>query len=112
VVRLRCRKQRVKEWLVDYFLYWIGLALVVGIAAGHRGRSGVGWFFLSLLISPLLGGLLFLAVGGKAVQQPVVLDASGQTITGDTHMRCPECREIVRRDARKCKHCGAALSSQ
>ncbi|WP_431732425.1 zinc ribbon domain-containing protein [Chromobacterium vaccinii] len=27
----------------------------------------------------------------------------------DTHVRCPECRELVRMDARKCKHCGNGL---
>lgn len=32
--------------------------------------------------------------------------------TPDTHVRCPDCRELVRKDARKCKHCGAALSPQ
>lgn len=25
-------------------------------------------------------------------------------------VRCPECRELVRGDARKCKHCGSALT--
>jgi hypothetical protein len=30
----------------------------------------------------------------------------------DTHVRCPDCRELVRNDARKCKHCGTALIPQ
>lgn len=29
--------------------------------------------------------------------------------TPDTHVRCPDCRELVRADARKCRHCGTAL---
>ena len=29
-----------------------------------------------------------------------------------THVKCPECRELVLRDARKCKHCGTALIPQ
>ena len=32
--------------------------------------------------------------------------------TPKTHVRCPECRELVIRDARKCKHCGCALVPQ
>ncbi|OQS41821.1 hypothetical protein B0T39_07745 [Chromobacterium haemolyticum] len=28
----------------------------------------------------------------------------------ETHVRCPECRELVRMDARRCKHCHAALT--
>ena len=27
----------------------------------------------------------------------------------DTHRRCPECREFVRADASRCKHCTTAL---
>ena len=31
------------------------------------------------------------------------------TVTPRTHVRCPDCRELVRADARKCKHCGVEL---
>ena len=42
---------------------WFFLCVIVGVAANTRGRSGVGWFLLSfLLLSPLLGGLLLLAL--------------------------------------------------
>lgn len=30
----------------------------------------------------------------------------------DTHRRCPECRELVRADASRCKHCGIGLLPQ
>ena len=30
----------------------------------------------------------------------------------DTHVRCPDCRELVLRDARVCKHCGCKLIPQ
>lgn len=41
---------------MEIFLFWIVLAIFVGVLAARRGRSGAGWFFLSaLLISPLLG---------------------------------------------------------
>lgn len=29
-----------------------------------------------------------------------------------THVRCPDCREFVYKDARTCKHCGIALIPQ
>lgn len=32
--------------------------------------------------------------------------------TLEAHVRCPECRELVIHDARKCKHCGCALIPQ
>jgi hypothetical protein len=44
------------------FLFWIGFAVIVGIAASHRGRSGLGWGLLAILISPLLAGLLVLVL--------------------------------------------------
>jgi hypothetical protein len=39
-------------------LLWFVLAVVVGVAASHRGRSGGGWFFLALILSPLIGFLI------------------------------------------------------
>lgn len=37
-------------------LFWLLLSAAVGLwASNHRGRSGIAWFFISLLISPVLG---------------------------------------------------------
>lgn len=36
-------------------LVWFFLAVGVGVLAGNRGRNGVGYFLLALLLSPLLG---------------------------------------------------------
>ncbi len=30
----------------------------------------------------------------------------------ETHVKCPDCRELVLQDARKCKHCGCSLIPQ
>ena len=30
----------------------------------------------------------------------------------DTHVKCPDCRELIIKDARKCKHCGCNLVPQ
>lgn len=48
---------------VVIFLVWIGLAFLVGYAAGERGRSGVAWGLLSLLLSPLIGFIALIAAG-------------------------------------------------
>lgn len=82
---------------------WILAAVVVGLIAGSRGRSGFGWFVLAVMISPLLAGILVLALGRAATNEGP---------TPETHVKCPDCRELVLRDARKCKHCGAALIPQ
>jgi hypothetical protein len=46
------------EFKMEIILFWFGLAIVIGVAAHYRGRSGFGWFLLSLVISPILTGLL------------------------------------------------------
>ena len=32
--------------------------------------------------------------------------------TGRTHVRCPDCREVIRKDASVCKHCTCPLVPQ
>jgi len=32
--------------------------------------------------------------------------------TPDTHVKCPDCAELIRREARVCKHCGCRLVPQ
>ena len=41
-------------------------ALAVGFIADARGRSGFGWFFLAILISPLIACVLILALPTRA----------------------------------------------
>jgi hypothetical protein len=43
-------------------LIWVGLACVVGVVARALGRRAATWAGLSVLISPLLGGIVLAAV--------------------------------------------------
>ena len=53
------------------FGWWISFAILVGVfAETRRNRSGIGWSFLALLISPLLAGVLL------AILKPI-LELSG-----------------------------------
>lgn len=87
------------------FGFWFIGAIVVAIIAASRDRHAFGWFVLAVLISPLLAGILVLALGSPKRAAA----ARAATPTPETHVKCPECREFVLRDARKCKHCGTAL---
>ena len=48
---------------VVIFLVWLGLAFLVGYAASERGRSGVAWGILPLLLSPVIGFIALIAAG-------------------------------------------------
>lgn len=96
---------------MEFMGMWFVGAVVVGLMAAAFGRTGFGGFLLACIFSPLLMGVLVLVlprVGDAALAK----DESGQRITPQTHVRCPDCRELVRNDARKCKHCGTALIPQ
>ncbi len=77
-----------------WFLAVVG-CVVTYMAAKSRGRSG-WWWLLGWL------GLVFVLVLPSQLRDP-------EAPNPETHVRCPDCRELVRHDARKCKHCGAAL---
>lgn len=78
---------------------WIVLSFVVAVVANARDKSGVGYFFISLVLSPLIGLILAVAIP-KATPTPTVT----------THRKCPDCAELVLNEARVCKHCGAKLT--
>lgn len=80
---------------------WFGGALVVGVIATTRNRSGFAWFVLALLLSPVLMGLLVALVPRG--------DSGRDAFTAETHRHCPQCREVVRVDARRCKHCHSTI---
>ena len=69
---------------------YILLALAIGILASREfGRSGVGWFLLALLLTPLVGLLLFLLPHPRK--------------------RCPYCAELIQAKASICRFCGRSV---
>lgn len=46
-----------------FIVFWIILALLIGVYAARLGRSGILGFFVSLLISPIIAVFLYLALG-------------------------------------------------
>lgn len=96
---------------MEFFIFWLVFAIIVGVMASKRQRSGFLYFLLSMLLSPLLIGILVLVLGNaKPVPLPVtVVPPAHGPDEDDEQKRCPECRELVRVDARKCKHCGTSL---
>lgn len=86
------------------FIFWVLFSVAVGVLAKNRGRSGIGWFFLSVLISPLLGLIFCL------VTKDMAKSAQDQALPSEaTHVKCPHCAELVLPQALVCKHCGRDL---
>lgn len=70
---------------------WIGLAGAVGALAANRDRSGIGWFLLAVILSPLIAAIFLLLAG------------EGHTA------RCPFCAEKIKAAAKVCPHCRGDL---
>ena len=68
------------------------------------------WLIVWLFISRLrFGGWVCSQCGSEDVTTSVPKNAG---VSPSTHVKCPDCRELVLADARKCKHCGTALVPQ
>jgi hypothetical protein len=91
---------------MELFLFWLFFSVICGIVASSRGRSGFGYSLLAIMISPLLCIILV------ALLPNLKNSLSSSQPTPETHVKCPDCRELILRDAKKCKHCGAALIPQ
>ncbi len=90
---------------MDIAVFWLIASIVVGVIANSRGRDWLRWTGLSILISPLLAGILVLVLPGLAA-------SDGQQILDGTAKKCPMCAELVKPEAIRCKHCGADLTPE
>jgi hypothetical protein len=84
-------------------LVWCLLGLVAAMIGRGKGRSGCGFFALGILLGPF--GILWAMLAGR--DQRAIDEAALKT--GQTK-KCPECAEIIRVEALKCRHCGASFA--
>lgn len=94
------------EGSVEIVLGWIIFSVVAGWIASTKGRSFLGVFGLSLLLSPLVGLIVAFALKARTDLEK---DAAIRSGSSGQYRKCPFCAEVVRIEAIKCKHCGSAL---
>jgi hypothetical protein len=78
-------------WLV----LWIIFSILVGVFASSKKRSGLAWFFLSLVLSPFITFIIVLVAG----------------FPKGTLKKCPKCAEEVKAEALVCRFCGFDFST-
>lgn len=61
------------------FIIYVALCFVVYAVANSKGRSGCGWFFLSLLISPLIAIIIVAIIGDTDEKRRETLQSDIET---------------------------------
>lgn len=50
---------------MEILFFYIIFVIVVAVWAGNWGRSGFGYFLLSIILSPILAGIILLISGRR-----------------------------------------------
>ena len=99
---------------MELLVVWIVIAIVGAIVAGNKGRSGVGWFFACLILTPL-AILILLALPRLESAAPHAGLVAARSVpptpaTGEqARSPCPFCAEMIVNAAVVCRFCGRDL---
>ena len=70
---------------------WVVLCAFVAVIAERKGHKGIGYLFLSILLSPLVGFIVVLCISNK------------------TKKECPFCKKAVDVNATVCPYCNQKI---
>lgn len=85
---------------IGIIFFWVTLSVIVGYVATQSERGFGGFFFLSLIVSPLISLLVLIALPA-----PVLVVSPNQK----KMRKCLFCAELIKPEAIKCKHCGSEV---
>lgn len=95
---------------MGFFFGWLFLCILAAIVAKNVGRSGVGYFFLSLFFSPIIGFLILLIVSiNSPAHQRTAIHSAGTDSSEDMTKICPKCGNRVSKSLYLCDRCGATV---
>ena len=92
-------------FFVLVIIIWLIIPLLIAKAAKERGRSFGGFLFLSILFSPIIGGLVLLLMGRNEDEVKRMKLESG------TSKNCPYCANVIDSNARICMFCHKELNN-
>jgi len=88
---------------MEIVIFWLFFSIIAGVIASGKARSFFGFFFLSVLLSPLIGIITALVV------KPNIKGVEENEIKGGDSKKCPHCAEIIKKEANVCRFCGRDL---
>lgn len=81
-------------------IFWFVMGGVVALIASSKGKDVGGWFVYGLLIWPIaLVHILVTPADEKAVE--------AMALQRGELKKCPQCAELIKLEARKCRYCSA-----
>jgi zinc-ribbon domain len=78
---------------------WVIFGLLSAALASNKGQNSFSGFLVRLFLGPLeLLAVILQPVNQKALEN--------RSLRAGTTKKCPYCAEIVKIEAKKCRHCG------
>jgi hypothetical protein len=85
-------------------IVWILNGIITAVIAQFKNHNGPLWFILGLFFPTIA---LIIIIFFKETITP-----ENAKPNPNSHVKCPDCAEIIRREAKICKHCGCKLVPQ